>query len=151
MAGIFLSNGDELLMIHRSKTRELAPGLWAIPGGHVQPEELNDPAAACLRELREETGLLPQDIEAFFLRYIVLYQTPDELQIFYDFTARCPQKKPLPHSSEGRLHWVNKHDILALEMPVSMRLMMQHYLKNAFLPETLIGVLRQNAIHWQPL
>ena len=151
MTGIFLSYNDEVMMIHRNKTREMATGLWAIPGGHVEPEEINDPAAACLRELHEETGLLPEDIENFFPRYIVFYQTQDELQVFYDFTASCPQKKPLRHSSEGQLYWVKKQDILSLEMPLSMRLIMEHYLENSIKPETLIGILRQNAIHWQPL
>jgi 8-oxo-dGTP diphosphatase len=31
-------------------------GLWALPGGHVDPEDANEQAAAC-RELAEETGV----------------------------------------------------------------------------------------------
>jgi 8-oxo-dGTP diphosphatase len=151
MAGILLSCGDALLMIRRNAGRELAPNLWAIPGGHIEPEEINDPEAACLRELFEETGYLPEDISGLFLRYIVFWQTPQELQVFYDFTAKCAQKKPLPQNGEGDLHWINKNELPALEMPPSMGLLFDHYLANPAKPETLVGVVRQSNIHWQRL
>lgn len=42
-----------LLMVRRAKAP--GAGLWCIPGGHVEPGE--DPAAAVVREVAEETGL----------------------------------------------------------------------------------------------
>jgi 8-oxo-dGTP diphosphatase len=151
MAGILLSCGDELLMIRRNADRELAPNLWAIPGGHIEPQEINDPEAACLRELFEETGYLIKDIEGLFLRYIVFVKTPEDLQVFYDFTAVCAQKKPLPENGEGTLHWVHNSELLSLALPPSMRLLFDHYLAHPAKPETLVGVVRQSNIHWQRL
>lgn len=45
-------DGRVLLLLHRHKR------LWLPPGGHVEPHET--PAAAAVREVREETGLCVQ-------------------------------------------------------------------------------------------
>jgi 8-oxo-dGTP diphosphatase len=44
-----------LLMQHRTDDAPIAPGRWALPGGHVEPAE--DPLVAAHRELMEETAL----------------------------------------------------------------------------------------------
>lgn len=49
--------GGEALMIRSTKF-----GGWLLPGGHVDPGEA--PWQAALRELREETGLGPDAVEA---------------------------------------------------------------------------------------
>ncbi|WP_433043149.1 NUDIX domain-containing protein [Dactylosporangium sp. CS-033363] len=50
-----LRDGDRLLLAHRSPGRLRYPNLWDLPGGHVEPGE--PPAAALVRELREELGI----------------------------------------------------------------------------------------------
>lgn len=52
--GAVVRRGDDLLLIRRG--REPAAGEWSIPGGRVRQGELL--AAAVVRELREETGLV---------------------------------------------------------------------------------------------
>ena len=49
---------DEVLLVRRFSDKPDA-GLWGFPGGRVEPGET--PAAAALRELREETGLIALD------------------------------------------------------------------------------------------
>ena len=51
--GIVHDADGRLLLIRRG--RPPSQGLWSIPGGRCLPRE--DPAAACVREVREETGL----------------------------------------------------------------------------------------------
>ncbi|HEY0002596.1 MAG TPA: NUDIX domain-containing protein [Actinoplanes sp.] len=51
----FLLDGHRLLLCHRSAERRWYPEVWDLPGGHVEPREL--PAAALVRELREELGI----------------------------------------------------------------------------------------------
>lgn len=50
-----LRDGDRILLCHRSPHRRWCPGVWDLPGGHVEPGEL--PGAALARELREELGI----------------------------------------------------------------------------------------------
>ena len=50
-----LRDGNRVLLCHRSPGRRWSPGVWDLPGGHVEPGE--SPAAALVRELREELGI----------------------------------------------------------------------------------------------
>lgn len=50
-----LADSDRVLLCHRSPRRRWYPGVWDLPGGHVEPGEL--PGAALARELREELGI----------------------------------------------------------------------------------------------
>lgn len=52
---VILHDGQLLMLRRRSDSRSGRPGQWSVPGGRTHQGEL--PAAACLRETREETGL----------------------------------------------------------------------------------------------
>jgi farnesyl-diphosphate farnesyltransferase len=54
VAGV-LSDGDRVLLCHRRPDRSFYPGVWDLPGGHVEPGE--DPRDALVRELREELDI----------------------------------------------------------------------------------------------
>ncbi|MFC7046007.1 NUDIX domain-containing protein [Halobacteriaceae archaeon GCM10025711] len=51
-AGVIVHDDDRVLLIERATP---PVGTWALPGGH--PEYDEEPAAAAVRELEEETGL----------------------------------------------------------------------------------------------
>lgn len=53
----------DILLLRRSAGRIL-PGLWQCVSGSLEPDERV--AVAALRELHEETGFSPDDIEAFY-------------------------------------------------------------------------------------
>jgi 8-oxo-dGTP diphosphatase len=71
-AGIFLKQNGYYLLMKRSPEKKIAPGVWSCVGGHFEPDELNDPLATCLREAREETGILADRIFNPELRYIII-------------------------------------------------------------------------------
>lgn len=58
-----------VLLIRRALDHDTFPGYWALPGGHVDPNENTDDAAR--RELAEETGLTVND-----LTKVDVYATP---------------------------------------------------------------------------
>ena len=62
-AGVLLLRGREVLLVRR--IMEPYMGTWSIPAGFVNAFE--DPAAAALRECREETGLTVEVDELFDL------------------------------------------------------------------------------------
>jgi len=51
--GVVLDAEGRLLLVRRG--RPPAVGSWTVPGGRCEPGE--EPAAACVREVAEETGL----------------------------------------------------------------------------------------------
>jgi 8-oxo-dGTP pyrophosphatase MutT (NUDIX family) len=97
----------EILLIRRAAHR-IFPGLWQCVTGGVEPGE-RIPAAA-MREVREETGLGPDEIEAFY--------DLDQVAPFYDegadavvvsaiFAARVrPGAEPRESWEHDGLRWV---------------------------------------------
>jgi mutator protein MutT len=54
VCGLLVRDGSALL-VHRRPDREVYPGVWDFPGGHVEPGETGP--AALVRELAEELGI----------------------------------------------------------------------------------------------
>ena len=57
MTGIYLSCKGQMLLLYRQGGRVVSNQWVASAGGHFEKEELNDPEACVLRELREELNL----------------------------------------------------------------------------------------------
>jgi 8-oxo-dGTP diphosphatase len=55
LAATIVVHGGRVLLIRRSMTERFLPGVWGVPCGKTEPDEL--PHRAAIRELREETGL----------------------------------------------------------------------------------------------
>ena len=50
-----LAREGRVLLVHRSLSRRAYPGVWDLPGGHIETGETE--LAALTRELREELGV----------------------------------------------------------------------------------------------
>lgn len=114
-AEVYIMHGDEVLMFKRSEKKKNFPGFWSIPGGHV--DEGEDPLAAAIREVKEETGITvtPDNMK---LKVVALHQHLDrnELYVAFAFTATIPEKITPPASTEeGTAHWVKKSDMMTKE------------------------------------
>jgi 8-oxo-dGTP diphosphatase len=55
LAAAVVVDGDQVLIVRRSKTERFLPCVWGVPCGKIDSGE--SPPEAALRELREETGL----------------------------------------------------------------------------------------------
>lgn len=127
MTSVYLTDEEGILCLYRMGSR-VANNLYVgSAGGHFEQDELNDPKACALREMREELGLTESDIDGLRLRYITHRLKNGEIRQNYYFFARLKEKRELD-SSEGVLRWVPYDDIPNLEMPVSAKHMILHYL-----------------------
>lgn len=130
MAGAFLTFENKVLLLKRGMHKALAPGMWSCVGGHMEPQDNNSPYQTCYREITEETGITPADIEGLSLRYITVQHMPDEICTGYFFVGEITYELPLPQCDEGELHWVSLADLPGLPMSFFIREIINHRLAN---------------------
>lgn len=63
---IIENNRNEYLICKMKQNRGVFPGLWALPGGGIEPNE--NMYDALKREIREELGIEIHDIQPWFFR-----------------------------------------------------------------------------------
>lgn len=128
MTSVYFIGDEALLCLLRIGSRVVGSKYVGAAGGHFEAEELNDPKACVLREMREELGLMESDVEDLRLRYITHRLTGGEIRQNYYYFGRLKEQFSLK-STEGNLKWVRYEDIPELEMPISAKHMILHYLK----------------------
>ena len=128
MTSIYLVNDAGVLCLYRIGSRVANNKYIGSAGGHFEQDELNDPGKCVLREMQEERGLTASDVEGLTLRYITHRLVDGEIRQNYYFFARLKEDRELS-STEGNLRWVPYDQIPSLEMPVSAKHMIEHYVK----------------------
>lgn len=136
MTSVYLVREGEILCLYRVGSRVANNKYIGSAGGHFEPDELNDPKKCVLREMGEELGLTESDVEGLTLRYITHRYTGSEIRQNYYFFARLKEDRQL-RSTEGNLCWISFEDVPSLEMPVSAKAMILHYLAEGRFTEHL--------------
>ena len=140
MTGIYLSCNGQMLLLYRQGGRVVSNQWIASAGGHFEPEELSDPKACVLRELKEELNLTEDDLTGMRMRYIALRNTKGEIrQNYYFFADLKPEHYSLFTSNEGKCRWVDYADIMNYDMPLTARYVMDHYLRVGKYTDDLYG------------
>lgn len=144
MTSIYLTNDTGILCLYRMGSRVANNQYIGSAGGHFEMEELNDPRKCVLREMGEELGLSESDIDGLRLRYITHRLKNGEIRQNYYFFARLREERVLS-STEGILQWVPYEDIPNLDMPVSAKHMILHYLAEGRFTDALYaGITEEN-------
>lgn len=128
MTSLYLVKEEEILCLFRIGSQVANKQYVGSAGGHFESDEMCDPKACVLRELKEELGLSESDIEGLKLRYITYRRKNGEIRQNYYFFAGLREDRELT-STEGILRWVNIDEIPDLHMPVSAKHMILHYLQ----------------------
>lgn len=128
MTAIYIARGEELLMLYRIGSR-VVPPCWCGIGGHFEQQELGNPLACVLRELREETGIQPQSLLNLRMRYMALTRKETEIrQNYYFFADLLPGTQVDMRCEEGKLQWLPfDRQLLEREMPRSAKAVLCHY------------------------
>lgn len=118
-AGVLVRDGQVLLAL-RCQDRSLSPGVWDLPGGHVERGE--SPRRALRRELREELGIEAR-LEAPW-RHLVDDGLGSELSVWRIEHWRGTISN-LAHDEHDRLHWFAPAELgrLALAHPTYPQLL----------------------------
>jgi 8-oxo-dGTP diphosphatase len=129
MTSIFLIRNDRILLLYRIGSSAI-PDSWVGIGGHVAPDEIDDPTRAALRELQEEVGITAEQISDLALRYVSLRDSGKELRYTYYFTATLPPETPAPaECTEGELRWFDvSPGPASLPMPPTAAVAVEHWL-----------------------
>ena len=125
---LIMNAEGNVLLIKRSETEDVLPGVWDIPGGTLEDGE--DPKEGVLREVKEETNLEVKNLRLFHYTSSVDYGKNEQF-VRLIFTGECA-------SSDIRLN-PEDHDeyrwVLPDTIPDDMKLV-------EYLPQTFKIFLR---------
>ena len=152
MTAIYISRGEEMLMLYRVGSRVVAPS-WCGIGGHFEVDELNDPKACVLRELKEEAGLRECGLDNLTMRYVTLRLKNGEIRQNYYFFAELRESVSVElTSNEGRLQWIPYDQIMDREMPFTAYYMLKHYLTvGRYTDQLYAGITKENGVEFMEL
>lgn len=153
IATAFLMNKDDVLLMERSETNKRMPGFWYGVGGHIEPEEINDPYSAVIREIYEETGLKKDNVENLKLKYMLLRREKDETVINYVYFGRTNTRNVL-QNDEGTLHWIPKEEAMNRKFIDVLKLALKHYFADEKNDDVMVGVMqkeKKSGIKWSTL
>jgi len=140
MSTAFLTNENHVLLMKKQSSKLSDRPFWSGLGGHLEPEELNDPKQACYREIHEESGLTAEEMEGLELRYILLRLKDDEIRQQFVYFGETKTTN-VTASEEGELHWIHKDAMSGLPMSTIIKFMLEHYEANLDNPAITVGVI----------
>ena len=139
MTSVYLTYQDKVLLLFRQGSRVVNDKWIGSAGGHFEPEELNNAYACAIRELKEELGIAEDMLEKIDLRYLTIYNKPEELRQNYYFFATLKTDNIELKSNEGQLKWFNIEDILTLDMPFTSKMVTNHWVKEGRYTDKFYG------------
>ncbi|MBQ7641524.1 MAG: 8-oxo-dGTP diphosphatase [Acholeplasmatales bacterium] len=107
----YLIKDNSYLMLHRNKRQnDMHEGKYIGIGGHIEKGETKD--EACIREIKEETGL---DVHSMKYCGQILFVNDDYEEMMYIYKSNDFSGN-LIECDEGTLHWVSIDKVLDLNL-----------------------------------
>ena len=108
---VFLTRGDDLLLLKGAADKKLWAGMYNGLGGHIEAWE--SPLQSARRETREETGLDVRDLRLRGIVHISMPEPPGV--ILFVFVGEAPTYE-VHISDEGTPTWVPARNIQSLRL-----------------------------------
>ena len=103
----FVVDGDKTLLLWHQRLQ-----MWVPPGGHLEADE--DPLAAVLREIREETGL---EAEVLSLGQLFPFSYPGQIAPPYTILLEDSSEPGKPHKHMDLIYFCRPTNNAALRPP----------------------------------
>jgi 8-oxo-dGTP diphosphatase len=116
-ATVICRRDDQILYVRKPKAR------WTLPGGKVEANE--SPAQAAARELREETGLILQD-----LSYITRFEGGSVLHYVFEVSVTF-MATPTPKNEIADCKWFTAKELNSLKVNPSVKSIVKAFLVDA--------------------
>ena len=111
VAGALIREDGQILLGHRTATRRHYPGVWDLPGGHIEAGETSEEAIA--RELREELGVAVSDDISRPWKPVSFGNIEMSVFLIRDWTDCVANLAPEEHDT---LAWFGEQDLASLSM-----------------------------------
>ena len=139
----YLEHDGKFLMLHRvSKKDDVNKGKWIGVGGKF--EEGEAPEECIRREVMEETGFELRSAKFRGTLTFIYDDKPPEYIFTYTSTDFDGDDTVTPECDEGIFRWVNKEDLMSLELWEGDRIMLEYILKNREKPYSLKLIYNRN-------
>lgn len=116
VAAIIINNEGKILVGERN---DIA-GSWQLPQGGVEENEIK--TTAVLREIKEETGLKPSDLEILNSTDDICYNFPEDIEKKMGFRGQCQtffllkvinaECKPERSDEFSAFEWIDKKEVI---------------------------------------
>lgn len=151
MTSVYLTGEKGILCLYRIGSRVANNKYIGSAGGHFEKDELNDARACVLREMQEELGITEADVDGLKMRYITYRLKDGEIRQNYYFFGALKGERELK-SCEGDLQWISDEEFESLNMPVSAKHMILHYLNVGRFDNNLYaGITEERGTSFVPL
>ena len=151
MTSVYLTGEKGILCLYRVGSKVANNKYIGSAGGHFENDELNDARACVLREMKEELGISESDVTDLKMRYITCRLKDGEIRQNYYFFGKLKENREL-ESTEGILRWIPYDGFADLNMPVSAKHMILHYLKVGRFDDTLYaGITEETGTVFIPM
>ena len=151
MTSVYLTGEKGILCLYRVGSRVANNKYIGSAGGHFEKDELSDARACALREMKEELDLTESDVAGLKLRYITYRLKDGEIRQNYYFFGRLNTERNL-ESTEGTLRWIPYEGFEDLNMPVSAKHLILHYLRQGRFDDALYaGITRAHGTDFVPM
>lgn len=116
-ATVICRRDDQILYVRKPKAR------WTLPGGKVEADE--SPAQAAVRELREETGLILEE-----LAYVSRFEGASVLHHVYEVSVTL-MATPAPKNEIADCRWFTAKELAALKVNPSAKSIVKAFLNDS--------------------